>query len=50
MVPTLCVDRSPDDVDQFSVLISESEQTGFSLDIVFVAAMDGRAGIRATSE
>lgn len=50
LVPTICVDRTPDEVDQFSVLMSESEQTGFSWDIVFVAAMDGRAGIRATSE
>lgn len=43
--PVMCVDKLPDHLDSFAGLLAESNQTGQSWDIVFVAAMSGRAGI-----
>ncbi len=44
LTPVICVDKTPDDVTEFSALVEESRSTGQSWDVVFVAAMSGRAG------
>jgi hypothetical protein len=48
--PVICVDRTPEEVRDFTTLVSESEQTGHDWDIAFVAAMSGRGGMPPTSE
>ena len=50
LTPTICVDRLPEEVADFSTLVKESEQTGFDWDIAFIAAMGGRAGIAPSSD
>jgi len=44
LVPKVCVDKSPDDIESFAALRHEAEQTGIDWDILFVAALAGRAG------
>ena len=43
--PTVCVDKAPEEIANFEALVTESMTTGHDWDIVFVAAMSGRAGI-----
>lgn len=43
--PAVCVDRSPDEVAGFDQLLAESRQALEHWDILFVAAMEGRAGV-----
>ncbi|HDS0948284.1 TPA: ribonucleotide reductase subunit alpha [Stenotrophomonas maltophilia] len=48
--PVLCVDKLPGEVPSFQALASESTHTGIEWDLVFVAAMDGRAGFAPNSD
>lgn len=48
--PVLCVDKLPSEVSSFNALLSESRKTGIDWDLVFVAAMDGRAGVVPSSD
>lgn len=48
--PVLCVDKAPADIPSFQALVSESAQTGQAWDLVFVAALDGRAGIAPSAD
>ena len=50
LTPVICVDKTPDDVTEFSALVEESRSTGQSWDVVFVAAMSGRAGTAPSSD
>jgi hypothetical protein len=45
LAPVLCVDKRPEDVQSFEDLVAESSLTGLHWDILFVAAMNGRAGV-----
>jgi hypothetical protein len=49
LTPLMCVDKSPDELPSFEVLLEESRRAGPSWDIVFVAALSGRAGSSPTS-
>ena len=44
LVPVVCVDKRPEDIADFAALCAESERTGQHWNILFVAAMSGRAG------
>ncbi|MBK0013640.1 ribonucleotide reductase subunit alpha [Stenotrophomonas sp. S41] len=48
--PVLCVDKLPAEVPSFQALATESTRTGIDWDLVFVAAMDGRAGFAPNSD
>lgn len=48
--PILCVDKLPEEVASFADLVVESEQTGMTWDIAFVASMAGRAGFPPTTD
>lgn len=50
LTPVMCVDKLPDEAKSFAGLVEESQRTGQHWDIVFVAAMDGRAGVAPASE
>jgi len=45
LAPVLCVDKRPEDITNFDELTAESAETGLTWDILFVAAMSGRAGV-----
>lgn len=45
LAPCLCVDKTPDEIDSFATLVTESMQTGQHWDMVFVGCLSGRAGI-----
>ncbi len=45
LAPVLCVDKRPEDIHSFEDLVAESSLTGLHWDILFVAAMSGRAGV-----
>lgn len=44
LTPVLCVDKRPEEIAGFTELCAESRQTGIGWDILFVAALPGRAG------
>jgi len=44
LVPRTCVDKLPDEIASFLELSHESRQVGTSWDVLFVAALEGRAG------
>ncbi|HAT43103.1 MAG TPA: ribonucleotide reductase subunit alpha [Rheinheimera sp.] len=50
LAPVLCVDKLPEEVADFSVLVAESAQTGVDWDIAFVGSLAGRAGIAPNSD
>jgi hypothetical protein len=50
LAPLMCVDKTPEELRSFSVLVEESRQFGQEWAIVFVAAMDGRNGRAPSSE
>lgn len=50
LAPLMCVDKTPEELSSFSVLVEESRQFGQEWAIVFVAAMDGRNGRAPSSE
>lgn len=41
LTPLICVDKTPEELDSFNVLLEESRQFGQVWDIVFVAALSG---------
>ncbi|RUO76092.1 ribonucleotide reductase subunit alpha [Idiomarina seosinensis] len=48
--PVLCVDKLPEEVESFDVLVDESKHTKVDWDIAFVTAMDGRGGHPVSSD
>lgn len=50
LTPVICVDKTPDEAPDFSVLAQESQATGQLWDMVFVAAMSGRGGTAPSSD
>ena len=48
--PVLCVDKLPEEVENFDVLVEESKRTDIDWDIAFVSAMDGRGGHPISSD
>lgn len=50
LTPVVCVDKAPEEVSDFDALVEESRQTGQSWDVVFVAAMSGRGGMKPSSD
>lgn len=50
LTPVICVDKAPDEAPEFEALAEESRATGQSWDVVFVAAMSGRAGIAPSTD
>lgn len=50
LTPVICVDKSSQEVSEFSVLVEESQNTGQPWDVVFVAAMSGRGGTPPSSD
>ncbi len=43
LAPVLCVDKLPEELDDFAMLAEESRRTGIAWDLVFAAGMSGRA-------
>ncbi|MGO1461933.1 MAG: ribonucleotide reductase subunit alpha [Marinobacter sp.] len=50
LTPVICVDKTPQEVMEFSELVNESRNTGQAWDVVFVAAMSGRGGTPPSSD
>ena len=50
LAPVLCVDKAPREVASFAALAAESTATGVAWDLVFVAALEGRAGVAPSSD
>jgi hypothetical protein len=50
LAPTVCVDKLPEDLSDFSALVDEAEATGLRWDVLFVAAMSGRGGHAPNSD
>jgi hypothetical protein len=50
LTPVVCVDKATEEANDFDALVEESRQTGQSWDVVFVAAMSGRGGMKPTSD
>ena len=50
LVPLMCVDKSPDELESFSALAQEARQFPQPWGIVLVAALSGRQGRSPTSE
>ena len=50
LVPLMCVDRTPDELDTFGALVEESRTSGPDWAIVFVAGLAGRGGRAPTRE
>lgn len=44
LVPRVCVDKLPEEIESFAALLDESTRTGIDWNILFVAAMSGRGG------
>ncbi|GAB2719623.1 ribonucleotide reductase subunit alpha [Halomonas garicola] len=40
LAPTVCVDKTPDELEDMNTLVKEAEKTGAEWDLFFVAAMD----------
>ena len=50
LVPLMCVDKTPDELDTFAAFVEESKQFANDWAIVFVASLPGRAGCAPTSK
>ena len=50
LAPVLCVDKLPEEITDFTVLVEESKNTGIDWDIAFVASLGGRAGFAPNSD
>lgn len=44
LAPSVCVDKSPEDIASFAALAEEARTVGVRWDLLFVAAMSGRGG------
>jgi len=40
LVPTVCVDKAPGEIENMAALVAEAEKTGAEWDLFFAAAMD----------
>jgi hypothetical protein len=49
LAPLMCVDKAPDEIVSFETLVEQARAFGQPWDIVFVAAMSGRAGSSPTA-
>jgi hypothetical protein len=49
-VPLMSVDKKPEELDTFDVLVAESRQFGRDWAVVFVAGLPGRNGCAPTSD
>lgn len=49
LTPSMCVDKTPEEIGSFSSLLTESKQMGQPWQIFFVGALDGRNGQAPTS-
>ncbi|GAD61899.1 hypothetical protein [Aquipseudomonas alcaligenes] len=43
--PVLCVDKLPEEIDDFAALLGESGRTGIAWDLLFAACLSGLGGI-----
>ncbi|AHI29448.1 ribonucleotide reductase subunit alpha [Marinobacter similis] len=50
LTPVVCVDKLVDEARSFDSLVEESQSTGHHWDVVFVAALSGRAGQSPTAD
>lgn len=50
LVPVMCVDKLPDELGNFDALVTESQKTGASWDIVFISAMSGVLSLPPSSD
>lgn len=50
LVPLMCVDKSPQELDSFDVLVQEAAQFGRPWAMVFAAALSGSPGEPPTTE
>ncbi|MGM0785701.1 MAG: ribonucleotide reductase subunit alpha [Pseudomonadota bacterium] len=50
LTPVLCVDKTPEELDDMAGLLAESQRTGIDWDIVFVGALSGHGGEAPTDE
>ena len=48
--PVLCVDKLPEEIEDFQTLVEESKRTDIDWDIAFISAMDGRGGHPVSSD
>lgn len=49
LVPIMCVDKTPDELNGFADLVEESRQFGQAWQVVFAAAMSGTGGLAPSS-
>lgn len=50
LLPTVCVDKLPEELSTFAALVEESKATGQDWDMVFLAGMSGKAGFTPGSD
>jgi hypothetical protein len=50
LTPLMCLDKTPEEIGSFRMLLDESRQFALSWTIVFVAALSGSNGAAPTSE
>jgi hypothetical protein len=50
LTPLMCVDKTPDEIGSFDVLVQESRQFGQDWALVFVSSLSGRAGQAPSSQ
>ncbi|MWV11127.1 ribonucleotide reductase subunit alpha [Pseudomonas sp. L-22-4S-12] len=48
--PVLCVDKLPEEIDDFAALLGESGRTGIAWDLLFAAGLSGRGGIAPSAD
>ena len=48
LVPLMCVDKAPEEIQAFAGLVEESQRAGPEWAIVFVAGLAGRGGLAPT--
>jgi hypothetical protein len=50
LVPSMCVDKTPEELNSFAQLVEESKEFGGAWCIVFAAALSGTNGLSPSSE
>ena len=50
LLPTVCVDKLPEELSSFPALVAESAATGQDWDMLFVAGMSGKAGFAPSGD
>lgn len=46
----MCVDKLPEEINDFASLLAESKHTGKTWDVVFVTSMSGQGGVAPSSD